>query len=135
MDELVGLGIVGEGGDDAVNVGVVLHLAAPGVEDGGDAEFEGRGMPSRFSAAWGFEFCCAEVVEGLAQGDAGALPPTPDTGEEPVNIAMGLPKGAQSDEQRGGDGDLTGLPSLAVADADDEALRVDVLGLEREGFA
>ena len=48
-----------------MNVGVVLHLAAPGVEDGGDAELEGRGLPCRFSAAWGFELCCAEVVEGL----------------------------------------------------------------------
>ena len=83
----------------------------------------------------GFGHVMLAVVHGLAQGDAGGFPAAPDTGEEPVNIAMGLPKGAQAGEQRGGDGDFTGLPSLAVADADDEALRVDVLGLEREGFA
>ena len=39
VDEAVGFGIVGDGGDDAVDVGMVLHLAAPGVEDAGEAEF------------------------------------------------------------------------------------------------
>ena len=65
MDEFVGLGIVSDGGDDAVDVGMVLHLAAPGVEDGGDAELDRGGMPCRFSAAWGSNFCCAEVMKGL----------------------------------------------------------------------
>ena len=62
---MVGLGIVSDGGDDAVDVGVVLHLAAPGVEDGGDAEFDRGGLPCRFSAAWGFELGGGDVMKGL----------------------------------------------------------------------
>ena len=83
----------------------------------------------------GFGHVMLAVVHGLAQGDAGALPPTTDTGEEPIFIAMRLPEDAQAGEERGGDGDFTGLPSLAVADADDESLAVDVFWVEREGFA
>lgn len=54
VDELVVFGIVSDGRDDAVDVGVVLHLAAPGMEDGGDAEAE----------AGGFELGSGDVVEG-----------------------------------------------------------------------
>jgi hypothetical protein len=56
VNEAVLLRIVGDGGDDVVDVGVVLHLATPGVEDARDAEFE----------AGGFEFGGGDVVEGLS---------------------------------------------------------------------
>ena len=65
VDELVLFWVVGDGGDDAVNVRVVLHLAAPGVEDAGDAELEVggvMGLPFRLSAA---EFGGGDVMEGL----------------------------------------------------------------------
>ena len=54
-DEFVVFLVERDGGHDAVNVGVVLHLARPGVEDAGDAEF----------AVWCFEFGPRDVVEGL----------------------------------------------------------------------
>lgn len=53
-DEFVVFGIVDDGGNDAVNVGMVLHLASPGMEGGGDAETETRGL----------EFTGSDVVEG-----------------------------------------------------------------------
>lgn len=37
VDELFFVRVPGEGGDDAVDVGMVLELAAPGVEDAGEA--------------------------------------------------------------------------------------------------
>ena len=37
-DELMVRGVVCDGGNDAVNVRVVLHGTAPGMKDGGDAE-------------------------------------------------------------------------------------------------
>lgn len=55
VDEGVVFGVEGDGGDDAVDVGMVLHLTSPGVEDGGEAELELRG----------FEFGACDVVEGL----------------------------------------------------------------------
>lgn len=39
-DEFVVFLVERDGGDDAVDVGMVLHLASPGVEDAGDAEFK-----------------------------------------------------------------------------------------------
>jgi len=39
MNEGLGFGVAGDGGDDAVNVGVVLGLSPPGMKDGGDGEF------------------------------------------------------------------------------------------------
>jgi hypothetical protein len=55
VDELVGGRVVSNGGDDAMNVRMVLHGTAPGVEDAGDAEAQtGR-----------FELGGGEVVEGL----------------------------------------------------------------------
>lgn len=49
------LGVVGDGGDDAVDVGVVSGAAIPGVEDGGEAELEG----------FIFVFGAGDVGEGL----------------------------------------------------------------------
>lgn len=83
----------------------------------------------------GFGHGVAAIVKGLPEGNAGGFPTTSDTGEEPVFVAMRLPESAQSGEERGGDGDFAGLAAFAVADADDEALSVDVFGFERESFA
>jgi len=83
----------------------------------------------------GFGHVMLAVVHGLAQGDAGGFPAAPDAGEEPIFIAMRLPEDAQAGEERGGDGDLTGLAAFAVTDADNESLAVDVFRFEREGFA
>lgn len=54
MDEAVIAGIISDGGDDAVDVGVVLHLPTPGVEDAGDSETQARD----------FVFGGGDVVEG-----------------------------------------------------------------------
>ena len=51
MFEGGGLFVVGDAGDDDVDVGVVLELAGLGVEDGGEAH----------GAA---EFCLQDVLEG-----------------------------------------------------------------------
>jgi len=37
-------GVEGGGGNDEVDVGVVLHLAAPGVQHAGEAEFRAAGL-------------------------------------------------------------------------------------------
>jgi hypothetical protein len=76
----------------------------------------------------------AAVVEGLFEGDAGAFPAASGSREEPVGIAVPGPEAAQADEEFGTDGDFTGLAALGVGDAQDEALAVDVLGADVEGF-
>jgi hypothetical protein len=77
----------------------------------------------------------AAVVEGLLQGDAGAFPTAAGGGEEPVGIAVPGPEDAQAGEQLGADRNFAGLAALGVGDAQDEALAVDVLGADVEGFA
>jgi hypothetical protein len=51
-------GVEGDGGNDDVDVGMVLDLSAPGVEDGGEVEGE----------VWVFELGAGDVVEGLGTG-------------------------------------------------------------------
>lgn len=83
----------------------------------------------------GFGHVVSAVVHGLAHGDAGGFPTAPDSGKEPSVVAMEFPEGAQSGEQGRGDGNFAGLASFAVPDADQEALAINVLGLEREPLA
>ena len=52
------MGVEGDGGNDDVDVGMVLDLASPGVEDGGEVEDE----------AIVFEFGAGDVAEGLGTG-------------------------------------------------------------------
>lgn len=54
MYKLVRFFVVGDSRDDEVDVGVVLHLAAPGVEDTGGSE----------AGLWFFEFGTDDVAEG-----------------------------------------------------------------------
>ena len=42
---------------------------------------------------------------------------------------------AQASEELGGDGNFVGFAILGVGNVDDEALAVDVAGLDGEGFA
>lgn len=71
-DELAGVGLVGDGGNDEVNVGMVLDLPAPGVQDAGKSAagplvFRGDDITQGSSA-----FPQDEVVEDLWMGVAKA---------------------------------------------------------------
>lgn len=83
----------------------------------------------------GFGHGVTAVVKGLPDGDAGRFPPPPDSGKEPVFVAMVFPEGTKSIDERGGDGDFARLATFAVADVEDEAFAVDVFGVKGEGFA
>lgn len=76
------------------------------------------------------------IVEGLAQGDAGALPSASDAGEKPRFIAVDFPEGAEAQEEFGADGDFACAPSFGVigGDANDEALTIDVLWSDVDAF-
>lgn len=74
------------------------------------------------------------VVKGLCEGDAGGLPATSDSGEEPRFIAVYFPEGAEPVEEFGADGDFTFAPAFGVGDADGEALSIDVLWADVYGF-
>jgi hypothetical protein len=58
MDEALRFRVVGDGGHDAVDVGVVSGAAVPGMEDGGEAGLE----------VLVFEFGAGDVGEGLGGG-------------------------------------------------------------------
>ena len=87
VDELVGGRVVGDGGNDAMDVRVVLHGAPPSVENAGDPETE-VGMSG------GIEFGVGDVVEGLG----GAF-------EEEVVEDFGLMKTEGAEFLRDGEGD------------------------------
>lgn len=62
------------------------------------------------------------------------LPSAPDAGKKPVRIAVSVPENAEPLIQLRSDGNLAGLAPLAVDDANDEALAVDVFGLDANRF-
>lgn len=79
-------------------------------------------------------------MHGLAQATGGAVPcgavpAAADAGEEPFGIFVAGVELAQASEELGGDGNFAGLAVFSVGDVDDEALAVDVAGLDGEGFA
>lgn len=65
----------------------------------------------------------------------GAVPTTADSGKEPLGILMAGVELAQATEQLGGDGNFAGFAVFGLGNVDDEALAVDVAGLDGEGFA
>lgn len=73
-------------------------------------------------------------MQGLAQAFVGAVPAAADAGEEPLGIFVAGVELAQAGEELGGDGNFAGFAVFGVGDVDDEALAVDVAGLDGEGF-
>ena len=73
-------------------------------------------------------------MHGLAQGDAGAFPAAADTGEEPLGILVVGVELAQAAKELGGDGDFACLAVFGLGNVDDEALAIDVAGLDGERF-
>ena len=76
----------------------------------------------------------------MAQAAAGAIPcgavPTAaDSGKEPLGILMAGVELAQASEQLGGDGNFARFAVFGFGNVDDEALAVDVTGLDGERFA
>ena len=113
----------------AVTQGVGADLLARLAESalgGGDLD----GAPDA-----GFGHVMPAVVHGLTHGDAGGFPTAPHSGKEPSLVAMEFPEGAQASKQGRGDGNFAGLATLTMTDADQEALAIDVLGLERQALA
>lgn len=135
-------GAVAEVGGDLPQAGAgVEHVGGVAVAQGVGAEFIVLFGQSAFGTSnvhggpdAGVGHGVAAVVEGLFEGDAGAFPSTSGGGEEPVGIAVPGPEAAEADEEFGADRDFAGLAALGVGDAQDEALAVDVLGADVEGF-
>ncbi len=71
----------------------------------------------------------------LSLGELAALPVLSQSGEEPLRIAVGLPKVAQPHQQFVGEGHLAILAALALDDAQHAALAVNVAGLDVNGLA
>lgn len=63
------------------------------------------------------------------------LPATTDAGEQPLRIAMSLPESAKTLEQLRCDRHLTGLVTLAMRNANDEALAIDMFRLDLQRLA
>lgn len=72
VDELFFARMPGEGGNDAVDVGVVLELAAPGVEDAGEAAYSAVGFGGGDVAQGLGALLKDGVVEFFGVGQAGA---------------------------------------------------------------
>lgn len=73
--------------------------------------------------------------ESLFQRVTLLLPSTTDTGKEPLRVAVSVPEDAEPLIQLRGDGNLAGLASFAIDDANDKALAVNVLGFDANRFA
>jgi len=71
----------------------------------------------------------------LLDSDAGALPASADTREEPFFIAMKGPEFAQTPEHLRRDGHLACLVDFGLGDVNDEPLAFDVLGFDVDGLA
>lgn len=70
----------------------------------------------------------------MAQGDAGVFPKAAHTGEEPFGVFMAGVELAQAGKELGGDGNFARLAVFGLGNVDDEALAVDVFGLDGERF-
>ena len=115
IEEVGGVGVSqGVGGD------LLVGLQEPALSHGDLHGLLGRGCAHGLLAH----------AHGLGLGHLGTLPAPGQTRKEPLAIAVGLPEPPQTDKQFGRDGNLTGLPALGIHDPDDEALAIDVLGLE-----
>ena len=78
----------------------------------------------------------ARLVHGFTQGDAaGLVPASAGSREQPVRVAVALPEHAQALEQFGRDRDFSLPAALALDNADDQSLTIDVFGFDGEGFA
>lgn len=66
VDEEVFVRMPGEGGHDAVDVGVVLELASPGVEDAGEAGLWAIALATAYEATVGFGG--GDIAQGLGAG-------------------------------------------------------------------
>ena len=77
-------------------------------------------------------FChgVAAVVEGLFEGDAGAVPATTGAGKEPVGVAVPRPEGAEALDECGGNGDFAWFAAFGVMDSQDVAFAIDVFGAD-----
>ena len=82
----------------------------------------------------GFGHGIGAAVKGLAQGDAGVFPKATYTGEEPFWVFMVGVEFAQAGKELGGDGYFTGFAVFGLGNVDDEALAVDLTGLDGECF-
>lgn len=135
-------GVAEVGGDLAQAGAGVEHVGGVAVTEGVGADFVVFFGQAAFGAdevhggpGAGVGHGLAAVVEGLLQADAGAFPPASGRGKQPVGIAVPGPEAAQADEQRGADGNFTGLAALGVGDAQHEARAVDVFRTDVECFA
>lgn len=74
-------------------------------------------------------------VHRIANADTGAFPSATYAGKQPVGVFMKCPKRPEPGEKLGGNGHFTAFAALAIDDADDKALSVDVFGSNPKSFA